>query len=105
CAARVALPAVGAPADVRARRPHHVAVLALPLGPRAEALDHGPAFPFGSLSIGETDGQLDELTERRRAEPPPLLELRVVEGSRVAARDGLDGGMLRLIALDDRQPG
>ena len=72
-------------------------------GPLPESLGHRRRLRLGGGSVGEADGQLDEPTERRRPEPPPELQLGVVEGGGIVLGDGPDRRMVGLVRLDDRE--
>jgi len=70
----------------------------------AQTIGHGGGLVFGRQVVRQPNGQLDQAPERRRAETAADFKLGVVERSGIACGNGLDGGMIGLICLDDRQP-
>ena len=102
----VPAPAARPPPDERRRRTDDRDV-GVALGGAAPGAGRPPrgALRSAAAASSSADRQLDEPTERRRAEPAPDLELGVVERAGVAGRDRLDRRMVRLVALDDRAAG
>ena len=79
--------------------------VAAPLGrPGAEVVGHRPRGRLRCRPVLDGAGQLHEPPVRRRPEPPPKVQLRVVEGRGVVLGDREDRRMVGLVALDDRRP-